>query len=395
MAKELLDYVISVIVPVFDIKDFLPKCIESIQGQTYSNLQIILVDDGSTDGSGMICDKYAEDDSRIEVLHVPNGGLVTARKRGLDMARGDFIGFVDGDDFIDADMYREMLVKLLETGADFIHTGYYIENRDSQSIEMNFAEGIYELGNNKVEFILNHTDIFMDGSIPYMTNSIWSKLFRAGFICKAYSKVPDYQQLGEDGVCLCVCIMEARKFALCREAYYHYVVRDESLSHHIDVDNIVKYTDLYRTLTKLFRDYGCFSEVREELERFIKTLSIAYVERCCLSGACIEKFIFPMTHKIMGKKVVIYGAGHVGQNYYTQISRFRNCEIVAWVDRDYYKYRFEYCDVLNPGELKNIAFDFIIIAVNDADLKNKIQSQLESMGIEKDKIMWKKPKSII
>lgn len=103
---EMQDPLISVIVPVYNIKEYLPRCVRSVCDQTYENLEILLVDDGSTDGSGALCEKLAAEDPRIRVLHKENGGSSSARNLGLDHAKGSYIGFVDSDDHIDADMYR-------------------------------------------------------------------------------------------------------------------------------------------------------------------------------------------------------------------------------------------------------------------------------------------------
>lgn len=104
---------ISVIIPVYNVKKYLRKCVESVTSQTYKNLEILLVDDGSTDGSGEMCRKLAESDKRILVIHKENGGLSDARNVGMDAATGDFIAFVDSDDWIDPDMY-EVLYRLLK-----------------------------------------------------------------------------------------------------------------------------------------------------------------------------------------------------------------------------------------------------------------------------------------
>ena len=96
---------ISVIVPIYNVEDYLEHCIDSICAQTYRNLEIILVDDGSMDHSGQICDRYAALDTRITVIHQENKGVVAARKAGLQHAQGEYTGFVDGDDYLDPDMY--------------------------------------------------------------------------------------------------------------------------------------------------------------------------------------------------------------------------------------------------------------------------------------------------
>ena len=109
---------ISVIVPVYNVEPYLRKCLDSIINQTYRNLQIILVDDGSPDNCGAICDEYAAKDSRIEVIHQGNGGVSAARNAGLRLAVGDYIGWVDSDDWIEPDMYEYLLENALKYGAD-------------------------------------------------------------------------------------------------------------------------------------------------------------------------------------------------------------------------------------------------------------------------------------
>lgn len=109
---------ISIVVPVYNVEHYLPKCIESVRNQTHRNLEIILVNDGSTDRSGSICDQYAAVDSRIKVVHKENGGLSDARNAGIDIAAGDFLGFVDSDDWIDEDMYELLYSLITEYGAE-------------------------------------------------------------------------------------------------------------------------------------------------------------------------------------------------------------------------------------------------------------------------------------
>ena len=104
---------ISVIVPVYNVERYLPRCIESILKQTYTNFELILVDDGTPDRSGIICDRYAEKDSRIRVIHKENGGVSTARNAGIDAAKGEWITFVDSDDWVSV-KYLELLAECLD-----------------------------------------------------------------------------------------------------------------------------------------------------------------------------------------------------------------------------------------------------------------------------------------
>ncbi len=119
---------ISIIVPVYNVEKYIRRCVESLINQSYKNLEIILIDDGSPDNSGAICDEYAERDSRIKVIHKENGGVSSARNVGLDSASGEYIGFLDSDDFIAPEMYEVLYSNLTENDADISAGGCTIEN---------------------------------------------------------------------------------------------------------------------------------------------------------------------------------------------------------------------------------------------------------------------------
>lgn len=121
---------ISVIVPVYKVEEYLDRCVQSIVDQTYRNLEIILVDDGSPDNCGCLCDAWAEKDSRIKVIHKENGGGAQARNIGLDCAKGEYIGFVDSDDFIHPEMYRYLHEMIQKTQSDVAECGYYLTEDD-------------------------------------------------------------------------------------------------------------------------------------------------------------------------------------------------------------------------------------------------------------------------
>lgn len=125
---------ISVIVPVYNIEKYIERCVKSIINQTHTSLQIILVDDGSTDSSGKICDKLKNEDARIEVIHKTNGGLSDARNCGIDRAHGKYIAFVDGDDYIDEDIYEILYKVICDYNADIVSCGFYEEFTDKTNI---------------------------------------------------------------------------------------------------------------------------------------------------------------------------------------------------------------------------------------------------------------------
>ncbi len=127
---------ISVIVPIYKVEKYLSRCVDSILAQTYTDLEIILVDDGSPDGCGAICDAYAEKDSRIKVVHKINGGLSDARNAGLDVATGEYVGFIDSDDYIHPQMYEKLLDALRSTGSQISLCGYvYVDEETGAVLE--------------------------------------------------------------------------------------------------------------------------------------------------------------------------------------------------------------------------------------------------------------------
>ena len=128
-------HLISVIVPVYNAGKYFDNCVKSILNQTYKNLEIILVDDGSTDESGKHCDEFAAEDNRVKVIHKENGGAASARNVGLDAATGDYIGFVDADDYIDSDMYEIMLGEIIEFNADAARCGTVRELENGETEE--------------------------------------------------------------------------------------------------------------------------------------------------------------------------------------------------------------------------------------------------------------------
>ena len=135
---------LSVIVPVYNTEKYLPVCVDSILAQTFTDFELILVDDGSADGSGGICDKYAAGDARVRVIHQPNGGVTNARKNGVRQACGMYFSFIDSDDWIHPEMFEQMVGKAVETNADVVVCDLSLEFEDNVQLQPSLAEeGFY------------------------------------------------------------------------------------------------------------------------------------------------------------------------------------------------------------------------------------------------------------
>ena len=214
---------ISIIVPVYQVEKYLEKCINSIINQTYKNLEIILVDDGSTDNCPAICDRFQVEDSRIKVIHQENGGLSHARNVGLEISTGDFIGFVDSDDWIEPNMYELLMSALQETQADIAVCNRQYEFEDSESIPINVKPINRKLYTNKEALRM----IIKGGSI--IRNAVWDKLFRKNIIQNI--RFPK-GKIFEDSLWTPQIIGNAKSIICIDYPLYHYLQRSESLTHY-------------------------------------------------------------------------------------------------------------------------------------------------------------------
>ncbi len=382
---------ISIIIPVYNAEKTLFRCVSSVVGQEWQNLQIILVNDGSTDGSAEVCEKFAAQDKRVQVHHIENGGLVIARKFGMKLAKGTYIGFVDADDYIEPDLYIGLLRVIVETGADFVHSGYVEERNNSKKVVCNFEDQVVELSDrsDKIRFLENN--VLNAANERNLSSSIWSKLFKAEFIQRCYGKLSNEQQYGEDLLCLCRCILECKGIALYKCAAYHYVVSKKSLSHLNYHDSMMKEIGLWSQIVKTLEEYEVLGNIKESVYGYLKNRMIYVIQRDERKKIPVLHFYIKDMEPFIGKRVVIFGAGEVGQDYFAQISKYEGCRIVAWVDSNHWKYVFDYAKVISAESVLAISYDVIIIAVKDEKQGMDIKKSLMQRGVIEQKIFWEKP----
>lgn len=383
---------ISVIIPVYNIAVFLGKCIESVCKQTYQNLELILVDDGSVDESPIICDTYKKIDTRIIVIHKKNGGLVSARKAGLSIAKGEYIAFLDGDDWVEPDFYENMLETILRWNVDFVESPY-ISEQDGANFFYESKDAHFVLDEWTVKEILESW--MADEENAPIRNAIWSKLYKAEVIKESYMHVPQNMSLGEDIVNFIYLLKIARNVYVVSKGGYHYVYRPDSLSHDFSIRKVRRHNELLGMCSRLIEEkYPCISE---------KKLDVWYMKRCLpefhkfhFGGEMdIPSYAYSDVEDIINKRIVIYGAGNVGRDLYFQFSKYEKCSIVAWVDKNYQRYNFPYYDIKPVEEGLSRAFDIVIIAVLREALANSIKGELIARGVPDNKIVWRPPVNLI
>lgn len=209
---------ISIIVPVYNVKKYLEKCVDSIINQTYKNLEIILVDDGSTDGSSLLCDELSKKDERIVVIHKKNGGLSDARNKGLEIATADLVGFIDSDDYIDNDMYEVLYNNMKNYDADLSMCGHYDifpNYQDKQVIE----KKIYN--QNSEEAI----KMVMEAKILSVTAV--NKLYKKQLFADLKFEVG---KIAEDAFIMIKLLSKCQRVVATNEKKYYYIHREGSIT---------------------------------------------------------------------------------------------------------------------------------------------------------------------
>lgn len=211
---------ISVIIPVYNVEKYLVRCIDSVISQTYGKLEIILVDDGSTDQSGKMCDEYALRDDRIKVIHKQNGGLADARNAGLKIATGDYIGFVDSDDWIEPDMYERLYALCCENNLDLIAARFceYIDDKDKDTLFTNDFWVTDGIGLLKI-------NIFGDEKYV-VTNSVWDRLYKREILKDIW--FPAGRKY-EDICFSAEVFLRAERCGYLDAKLYHYTIRNDSI----------------------------------------------------------------------------------------------------------------------------------------------------------------------
>ena len=277
---------ISVIVPVYKTEQYLNRCVQSVTDQTYKNLEIILVDDGSPDNCPEMCDQWAKKDERIKVIHKRNGGLSSARNAGLDSATGDYIMFADSDDWMEPDMAEFLYRLIVKYDADISRCGFYFD--DNGTLKKETEDDSVKLP--------NYNELIIDLlNCKYTSGVVWNKLFKA-------DKIQNHRYLDDDGCSEDIMFnfrfyAQDTKAVFCDLPKYHYTVRDHSI------------------VQSEFKELA-YSIVRAKkiiLQRFEKNetvypyavKSLVHSAFIVLSG-CIHNNAFPQMQKILRQDILKY-----------------------------------------------------------------------------------------
>ena len=387
---------VSVILPTYNRAYIIKNSIRSILDQTYKNYELILVDDGSADHSYDICQKYSESYNNIFAYSQENGGPNAARLTGVENSTGEYILFVDGDDWIESNMLEELVKKQQESGAEIVTSGAYrgSETENSKLLD-SIEEGIYKeekLNEIYSRLLINHQ--FNEPGVLYF---LWAKLFKRKLLIDALKIVPLEIRVAEDLAVLFACVVKTKSIMIVHDAYYHYIMRDESAVNSQDNEFLKNINLAYNFMSSVLPKKQ--NILKLQLDAFlVKQLYVGINERMGVD----KRFLLPnitllgMDEIPSDMKIAIYAAGKVGQPVFAWLKSLNRYRIVLWVDNNYEKYQRMGLDVQPTEQLEKVDYDYLIIAVKGEDFANSIKRNLmEKYAIPEYKIKYYEPRYIL
>lgn len=376
---------VSVIVPIYNVEAYLEKGIKSITDQSYRDMEIILIDDGSTDGSGDICDAYAKKDSRIKVLHQKNSGVVSARKAGCHAATGQYIASVDGDDWLEKNYILNFVRTAAASGADVVWSiSYYKEHKDRTELcisDVYLMSDSDQNQNELLEFVNG-----MQGFQNEIDYSICNKLIKKELYTEAQDAVQNLLTRGEDLLFSLQLLTKTNHICFVRNDGYHYVQRDSSNTHNRHAYSKEKYRVLEESLHK-FSD-GLTKEKRplvNIVEGYLLSTYMLYFFGT-LQGDTGE-FLYPFYKVKKASRVVVYGAGSIGKSIVSCLNETNYYEMCLWIDSAETEQSIGKWKVQTPEHLIGITFDYVILATNKTGYIREMKECLRTCGISEEKVV--------
>ncbi len=426
---------VTIVMPVYNAIEYLQDSIVSILNQSYEEFELICVDDGSTDGSSDYLDKCAENDKRIIVIHQENQGGGAARNRGLKAAKGKYIIFFDSDDKFERELLEKTIAKADSDNLDI--TIFNGDTFDNVTGEIKSAPWLIRGDVKKIE----------KEPFDVVNTSVWNKLFRREYL-EEKNLFFQNNRIADNIFFTFMSIIYASRIGIVNEVLIHYRTNNTnsitsksdrypkdtinallSIKNRLEQDGVFEEkkniyvgfaAEYLINRLRVFKTQEGFGEFYsllhngglEELGLFpytdfnnkkLEEIKIIYeksIEEYLFSYKFVlqttgflrnENYIIPKEVIKANKKIVIYGGGNVGKDYFFQLSKMDNIRIVSWVDQNFEKMGYP---IQTPELLKNIEFDQIIIAVLSEKVANGIKDYLVNMGIPPKSIVWRKPIAI-
>lgn len=393
---------ISVIVPIYNAEKDLKSCLLSIEGQSYKDLELILVDDGSEDKSAIICKEWVAEHENVRYIYQEHAGAAVARLRGIAAAGRDYIIFVDADDTVSENICASLMTH--SGGADMVSCGYFISyegSEEKREIRDNIEEGLYQ--GEKMEYVWENMMYFGNNRkhLHGILSNVCNKLFKSDLLREVAEELKGnnyYKNInfGEDSVLLYRYLLKCRAVYVLHESFYYYKMREHSLTHIADKKFLYVINDYYLALLEAYESHCCSHLLIPQLEEtvcaFMEKFAPSRMGFGIASRRCSYKL--PEIPELYGKKTLLYGAGYIGKDYMSQIKNEKNYDVRLWIDKAYKLYEDLGVVGIEALEDGGNEVDAALIAVKDRETAASIAEELKTHGIPEDSIYWEEAERI-
>lgn len=399
--------IVSVIVPIYEVEQYLQQCIDSICNQTYEKLEIILVDDGSPDNCGVICDSYSKSDSRILVVHKENGGLSSARNAGLDVATGAYVAFVDADDTIHH-QFIEILMRLCEDyECDIAQCDFLTVSEQSIKLPLNSQwpllfytgkQAIHELCTGKED-------------VKYTI--AWNKIYRRDLFRGI--RYP-WGRIHEDEFTTYQILWKVRKMVITNQYLYYYLQRQRSIMGKKYSIKRLDVLDAFKERMNFLKEHKLEKEYLVTIQKYIGLIdkncallkeNVEDCEDVCTAllkekqqleekfpkPPTLEKYAFYVKWTTntcpysQNARIVLYGAGKWGHAYYQWIQENHWGIIVGWIDNSWSAIKDTGCPVTPLDSLLTMSYNYVLITIQNRAVQDRVIQDLRCWGIPGEKII--------
>lgn len=385
---------VSVIIPVYNTSAYLKQCLDSVSAQTLKELEIICVDDGSSDDSPEILDAYAAKCPRMRVIHKENGGVVLARRTGELAARGEYIGYVDSDDWIDEKMYERLYTCAAEHEAELVSSGYWLEGNYTSECLDGIEGGMYAGG--RIKELRENTIYCMKKKDTGLRAPLPCKLFSKKLIERIPVLIPGEVTMSEDKLQTTACVLECRSAYIIKESYYHYRINQASATRRGNPSYLLCVDQVYQYFRKLYEHPDFTERMKQQAELYIMDMLLVAVNTRLGFTTRNLLWIDPYWLEQIpeGKRIVLYGAGEAGRKYRTQLLEKGRHMYAGCIDFEHDRIQDEVLKVQSPKLLTRMEYDCIVITIKNAGKAEEVRERLKALGVENSRILWFEQKEL-
>ena len=379
MKKMKEDVLVSIIIPIYNAERYLGECIDSLLVQTYKNIEIILVNDGSEDETEKCCKRYVNLDSRIKYFYQRNKGQNSARYLGLSNSSGELITFVDADDIVKDNLIEILVDALEENLCDMVLSGVYKWYGDKLEENNMLLCGLYS-GREIALNVIDHNHFYQAN----VNTSLYANLFRKEIIKKVFNSLDLSIDFSEDVISVILACFCSQKVLVLKEYMYYQRMHEDSFTNKHEISNIESQKKLFYFSRLINRKW----KIGDDFEREIDYLII----RDLLIGGyeifCNEESLFPYVGVKPKTQIIIYGAGAMGKELIKYIEKYKNFSICGVIDQNLFGNKiYDYTiKKIEEIDFSSIDYDYLIIANSKEIIANEIMYRLTNIGIESKKI---------